>query len=243
MSQPNQPPYGQPGQPQQPNQYGQQYAQPGQPDQYGQQYAQPGQPDQYGQQYAQQGQSSQYGQQAAQPNQYGQQAGQPNQYGQPGQLQPQNQYSIPADASAPQAVPEAPGSLGKALLVGLLAVVLGALVWGGLAYLTERIILYVAVAIGFGISYALTIPFRKPLRKTVIVALLIPALVLTIASVELGNYLALTFMVVKEGLPFGDALKEVSLGFGDFLTSEDGIKSGLFGLLGAGLSFFNLIRS
>jgi hypothetical protein len=221
MSQPNQPPYGQPGQPQQPNQYGQ----PAQPDQYGQQYAQPGQPNQYGQQYAQPGQ----------PNQYGQQPGQ--------FIQPQGQYAVPGAASAPQPVAEAPGSLGKALVVGLLAVVLGALAWGGLAYLTERFILYVAVAIGFGISYALTIPFRKPLRKTVIVALLIPALVLTVASVELGNYLALTFFAVKEGFSFGDGLKEASLVFSDFLTTEDGVKSALFGVLGAGLSFFNLIRS
>jgi hypothetical protein len=238
MSQPNQPPYGQPGQPQQPNQYGQQ---PGQPDQYGQQYAQPGQPSQYGQQYAQPGQPDQYGQQAGQPSQYGQQASQPNQYGQqPGQFSlPPAGYSVPgAGVEAKQQ----PGSLGKALVIGLLAVVLGALAWGGLAYLTERFFVYVAFAIGYGVSYALTIPFRKPLGKAVIVSLLLPAIVLTIASVELGNYLALIFFALKEGFSFAEGLEIAGQAFSELVTSGDGIKSALFGLIGAAVGFVNMVR-
>jgi hypothetical protein len=217
MSQPNQPPYGQSGQPQQPNQYGQ----PAQPDQYGQQYAQPGQPNQYGQQYAQPGQ----------PNQYGQQPGQ--------FIQPQSQYSVPgAGVEAKQQ----PGSLGKALVVGLLAVVLGALAWGGLVFLTERIFVYVAFAIGYGVSYALTIPFRKPLGKAVIVSLLLPAIVLTVASVELGNYLSLVFAALKLGFTFSESLTEAGLVFSELVTSGDGLLSAVFGLIGAAVGFFNMIR-
>lgn len=154
------------------------------------------------------------------------------------QLPPQGNYQMPTNQ-------QAGGSKARALLIGLGAVFLGAIVWGLLAYFTERIFVYVAVLIGMGISYAMISPFRKPVAKAVLFSLVVPAILFTLLSLELGNTIATIILFQREfDVPLGDA---ISLGFEvifskEWLTSSDHILTVVFGVLGAGLGFYNTLK-
>jgi hypothetical protein len=164
----------------------------------------------------------------------------------PAQLQPS--YQVPQQYQ-PQGTPLQPerslgGNLTKALLAGLAAVVVGALVWGGLAYFTERIFVYVAIIIGFAVSFAITLPFKRPIALPVALILFIPALVFTAASVLLGDFFYATLLVAKElNIGISAAAAEVAPIYFDVITEGgEAIKSLLFALLGAGLGFYNAVK-
>ncbi|KPL81154.1 hypothetical protein [Herpetosiphon geysericola] len=156
------------------------------------------------------------------------------------QLPPQGNYQMPTNQ-------QAGGNKAKALLIGLAAVVLGAIVWGLLAYFTERIFFYVAILIGMGISYAMISPFRKPVSKPILFSLVVPAILFTLLSLEIGSLITLVIFVQRElegSIPLGQA---ISFGFealfsSEWLASSDHILTVVFGVLGAGLGFYNTLK-
>lgn len=154
------------------------------------------------------------------------------------QMPPQGNYQIPTNQ-------QAGGSKAKALLIGLGAVVLGAIVWGLLAYFTERIFVYVAILIGMGISYAMISPFRKPVSKPILFSLVVPAILFTLLSLELGNLITFVIFLQREAdIPLGQA---ISFGFetlfsAEWLKSLDHLLTVVFGVLGAGLGFYNTLK-
>lgn len=170
---------------------------------------------------------------------------------QPGQLLPSTPPQSDLPAYQGQAYPAAlqperslGGKLTKALLAGLATVVVGALAWGGLAYLTERIFVFIALAIGFAVSFVVLLPFKRPIPRSLTALLFIPVLLFTAASVLLGDFFYATLTVAKElNLGFGEAASEVRAIYFDVLREGgEALKSLLFALLGAGLGFFNAIK-
>ncbi|MFD3165043.1 hypothetical protein [Herpetosiphon sp. NSE202] len=154
------------------------------------------------------------------------------------QLPPQGNYQMPTND-------QAGGSKAKALLIGLGALVLGAIAWGLLAYFTERIFFYVAILIGMGISYAMISPFRKPVSKAILLSLVVPAILFSLISLELGNLLSFILAFKRDfDIPLSES---ISLAF-DFLFSKlwletkENILTIVFGVLGAGLGFYNTLK-
>lgn len=163
------------------------------------------------------------------------------------QMPPQGSFQLPPHSNYPGTPTnqQAGGSKAKALLIGLGAVVLGAIVWGLLAYFTQRIFVYVAILIGVGISYAMISPLRKPVSKAVLFSLVVPAILFTLLSLELGNLITFVMTFQRDfEIPLGES---ISLAF-DFMLSEewlptqDHILTVVFGLLGAGYGFYNNLK-
>ncbi|GAA5529175.1 hypothetical protein [Herpetosiphon gulosus] len=165
------------------------------------------------------------------------------------QMPPQGSFQLPPHSNYPGAPTnqQAGGSKAKALLIGLGAVVLGAIVWGLLAYFTERIFVYVAILIGMGISYAMISPLRKPVAKAVLFSLVVPAILFTLLSLELGTIIStVMFMQRDMNIPVGTAISFVLevLPTKDWLMDKNHLLTMGFGLLGAGYGFYsNLKRS
>ena len=166
---------------------------------------------------------------------------QPNQSNSPNQTseQPPNLYQVPPSTQPEEGVG---GKLGLALAIGFGATLLGAVVWAGLAYLTNSYFVLVAVLVGFAVSYALASPFKKPLSDKVLLPLVLPALGLTIVALLLGNLLALTLIAVKAGAPFAEGFALATSLFTDLMLSRDGLMPVFFSVLGVGLAFFQLVR-
>ncbi|MBP8250920.1 MAG: hypothetical protein KAX40_01045 [Herpetosiphon sp.] len=192
--------------------------------------------------------------QTAQAQQNWNQTQPPQWNGQP--IQPQQQYwsnqpSMPAGQMHYQAPAtnselgfrEEQNKLPKAIMIGVAVMLIGAVVWAGLAYLTGFIILYLAIGIGYGISYALLMPFRKPVSKAILVPLGISAVVLTLISVMLGSYLSSIFIVMREtAASFSDGVDITNELFFQSAVIPDHVKTGIFGLVGALISFFTIVK-
>ncbi|WP_110518846.1 hypothetical protein [Herpetosiphon llansteffanensis] len=154
------------------------------------------------------------------------------------QLPPQGNYQMPTNQ-------QATGSKAKALLIGLGALVLGAIAWGLLAYFTDKIFFYVAILIGMGISYAMISPFRKPVSKSILFSLVVPAILFTLLSLELGNLISFILTFQRDfDIPLS---KSISPAFDFFfsklwLQSKENILTIVFGVLGAGLGFYNTLK-
>jgi len=163
------------------------------------------------------------------------------------QMPPQGSFQLPPHSNYPGTPTnqQAGGSKAKALLIGLGAVVLGAIVWGLLAYFTNRIFVYVAVLIGMGISYAMISPLRKPIAKPVLFSMLIPAILFTLLSLEIGTIISSVLFLQREvDIPVGDALSFIFeiLPTEDWLMDKNHLMTIGFGLLGSGLGFYNNLK-
>lgn len=163
------------------------------------------------------------------------------------QMPPQGSFQLPPQSNYPGTPTnqQAGGSKAKALLIGLGAVVLGAIVWGLLAYFTERIFVYVAILIGVGISYAMISPLRKPVSKALLFSLVIPAILFTLLSLELGNLITIIIFLRREvDIPLGEAISYSLEAFfsAEWLKSQDHILTIVFGVLGAGYGFYNNLK-
>jgi hypothetical protein len=85
------------------------------------------------------------------------------------------------------------------IISGALAIgvtLLCAVVWGVLAYFTNSIFLYAAIGIGLVISWALTAGFRT-VTTPVRVLMFLPAIVLTLVSVSLGDLIFCTCLAFR----------------------------------------------
>ncbi|HWR16097.1 MAG TPA: hypothetical protein VN577_14815 [Terriglobales bacterium] len=121
-------------------------------------------------------------------------------------------------------------NLGLGLIYGIVAALIGSILWGGVAYAIHYIFLYGAILIGFVIGKAVVYGVGKvtwPARAIIGV--------LTIASVAFGDALfyALSF-AKEEALPFTTSLSFVVSNFWAIESdAKGGLLSILFGLVGA----------
>lgn len=121
------------------------------------------------------------------------------------------------------------------------AVVVGALGWGVLAYLTNSVFVLAAIVIGFMVAFAVTFPFQR-ISIPLAFLLFFPTAVLTALTVILGDYVYYTLSAMREfdwGL--ADAAVQVARNFID-LTGRDTVVSLLLAAFGTLVGFFNAVR-
>jgi hypothetical protein len=85
----------------------------------------------------------------------------------------------------------------KSIAIGLVAVVLGSLIWAAIAYYLDRVSLWVAWLIGASVAYALFLPFKR-INIGVILFLLPITLLVTLACVVVGDAVAIVFTVLAD---------------------------------------------
>ncbi len=131
----------------------------------------------------------------------------------------------------------------SALLWGIIAALICGIIWGVVCYFTNTNYFWLAIVIGFIVSIAASSAFKK-LNFGIALLLLIPCLVLTVASVALGDFLYYTLGWAKEAqLPIMQSAREVAEAFIEVETSKEGAPSLLLGALGAIFGFFRAVRS
>lgn len=129
-----------------------------------------------------------------------------------------------------------------ALLLGVVAAVVCGVLWGLLAYFTESIFLYGAIAIGGVVSFAITSAFKR-ITWPIALLMFFPALLLTVGSVLFGDLLFYVLVVMKEfEVGFLDAALTVLENVVEIATDKDEAASYIFALIGAGLGFFGAVR-
>lgn len=117
-----------------------------------------------------------------------------------------------------------------------------AVVWGVLAYFTNSIFLYAAIGIGLAISWASTAGFRT-ITTPVRVLMFLPAIVLTLVSVSLGDLIFYTLDAMREfRVGLGDAAFVVMEHAVEILSDPEEVKTYIFGGLGALLGVFSGMR-
>lgn len=136
---------------------------------------------------------------------------------------------------AAQAYQETSANIPNGILFGAVAAVAGAIAWGGVAYLLNRIFLIGAIGIGFLVAWAVI----KGMGKTNLFAKVLTGL-LTVASVLFGDAFFFTLSAMKEmAVPFsGELLGLVMDNFWELESDAGGALSVLFGLIGAGYAVY-----
>ena len=84
---------------------------------------------------------------------------------------------------------------GCGLSIGGLLV--GALLWGVIAYFTESVFFAIPIGVGFAITAGLFLPFKR-VPWYLALLLFFPSLILTVASVMLGDYVFYVLMAAKD---------------------------------------------
>lgn len=128
-------------------------------------------------------------------------------------------------------------NLARGLMFGILAAVVGAIAWGGVAYAINYIFLYGAVLIGFLIAKAVFYGIGK-----INTVGQIAVFVLTVASVFFGDAIFYTLSIMKsEGIPFStELLGNVVTHMVEIETSDSqGFFTTLFALVGAGIVVYS----
>lgn len=128
------------------------------------------------------------------------------------------------------------GGNGKAIVIGILAMILGAGLWAVVTVVTEHE--FSLVAIGVGALVGLTMFAARPTSSGIAVA----AALLTVVGCALGEFLAIpAYVAHKDGLPFG---RLISLELNHpklYFHSLDG-KTYLFWAIGAAAAFSMVFR-
>lgn len=133
------------------------------------------------------------------------------------------------------------GRLILGLLMAVAAVVASAIAWGLLAYATNSVYFIAALAVGAAVSFTITYPF--PRTSTLLAILLfVPAVLLTVTAVLLGDYLYYVLNFMAEGADFAEAAAVVAVYFLE-LAAEDSLISIVMAVVGTIIGFVNAIRS
>jgi hypothetical protein len=128
------------------------------------------------------------------------------------------------------------GGNGKAVVLGILAMFLGAGIWAAITVVTERE--FSLVAIGVGALVGLTMFAAKPSSAGIAVV----AALLTVVGCALGEFLALpAYVARKEHVGFGRLLDYEARHLGGFFRALDG-KTYLFWAIGAVVAFSMVLR-
>lgn len=144
----------------------------------------------------------------------------------------QEKMRLELDAAA-VAYEHLPTNFPRGAAFGVAAALVGAVAWGGVAYLAHRIFLYGAILIGYFISWALVKGMGKVTRAGQILVG-----VLTVASVLLGDAIFYTLSTMEElKAPFSlDLFRAVVAHFWQLESQGSGVFSIFFALGGAGLA-------
>jgi hypothetical protein len=144
---------------------------------------------------------------------------------------------VEAVEAQPQAKPLVQRVLFSAAL-GTLAVIIGAVAWGVLAYFASSVYVYVAFILGFVVASAILVPL-KPIHKAVALLFLPVAVAATLLSIVLGESLWTVLALMREyEATASEALTVVVNNLGDVLTAQDTLVSLVLGLIGGLIGYF-----
>jgi hypothetical protein len=127
--------------------------------------------------------------------------------------------------------------------LGLVVVLIGAVVWGVIAYFTDTVYFIIPLAVGFAVASALLLPFKhKPILLAALLFVL--CVVLTMMSALLGDYVYYTLVYARDAatsLP--ESATMIAQHFVEIATdSPDTVKSVGLAAIGALLGFINAMR-
>jgi hypothetical protein len=135
-------------------------------------------------------------------------------------------------------------SMVAGLGLGLVAVIIGAVVWGVIAHFTDTVYFIIPLGVGFVVASALLLPFK---RKPILLAipLFVLCVVLTVMSALLGDYVYYTLGYAKEAsVSLPESAATIAKHFVEIATdSPDTVKSVGLAAIGALLGFINAMRS
>jgi len=152
--------------------------------------------------------------------------------------EPEDRYAFPEEADRPSPVTEPSSSLLPAIAAGLVAALVGGIVWGLIVKISEYEVGFVAWGIGFIAGTAVVLATRgaKGPRLQVI------AVVSALLGNLLGKYLTFAFVVQEDLESVGESIGLVS---GDMITlfrENLDVVFSLFDLLWVGLAVFTAWR-
>ncbi|MBP7688091.1 MAG: hypothetical protein KA765_09290 [Thermoflexales bacterium] len=128
--------------------------------------------------------------------------------------------------------------------LGVVAMIIGAVLWGGIAYFTDTVYFIIPLGVGFAVASALLLPFKQK-SFFLAVVMFVPSAVLTIASALLGDYIYYTLVYAREAtmaIPASAAL--IAQNFVAIATeSPDTAQSIGLAAVGALLGLINAARS
>ena len=150
----------------------------------------------------------------------------------------ENRYSFPEGTDPPSPLTEPSSSLLPAIAAGLVAAIVGGVVWGLIVKLSDYEVGFVAWGIGFIAGTAVVLAGRgaKGQRLQVI------AVVSALLGILLGKYLSYAFVVQEQAESFGESIGLVSGDMLRFFREDLDAVFSLFDLLWVGLSVFTAWR-
>ena len=150
----------------------------------------------------------------------------------------ENRYAFPEATDPPSPVTEPSSSLLPAIAAGLVAAIVGGIVWGLIVKVSDYEVGFVAWGIGFIAGTAVVLATRgaKGPRLQVI------AVVSALLGILLGKYLSYAFVVQEEAESFGASIGLVSGDMFRFFREDLDVVFSLFDLLWVGLAVFTAWR-
>lgn len=130
------------------------------------------------------------------------------------------------------------------LVLGIGATLLGAVLWGVIAYFTDTVYFIIPLGVGFAVASALLLPFKKT-NIGLALLMLVPCVVLTVISALLGDYIYYTLVYAREAsVAIPESASLVAKNFVAIATdSPDTVKSVGLAAIGALLGLFNAARA
>ena len=152
--------------------------------------------------------------------------------------QQEDRYSFPEGGDPPSPVTEPSGSLFPAVAAGLVAAIVGALVWGLIVKISDYEVGIVAWGIGFVAGTAVVFATRGGKGQHLQVIAVVSALV----GVLLGKYLSYAFVLQEQADAAGVSIGLFSSRMFRFFREDLENVFGLFDLLWVGLAVFTAWR-
>jgi hypothetical protein len=152
--------------------------------------------------------------------------------------EPDDRYTFPDATDPPSPVTEPSTSLLPAIAAGLVAALVGGIIWGLIVKISDYEVGFVAWGIGFIAGTAVVLATRgaKGPRLQVI------AVLAALLGILLGKYLSYAFIVQEEAEAFGESIGLFSGDMFSFFREDLDIVFGLFDLLWVGLAVFTAWR-
>ena len=149
-----------------------------------------------------------------------------------------DRYTFPETTGQPSPVSEPSSSLLPAIAAGLVAAVVGGIVWGLIVKFSDYEVGIIAWGIGFIAGTAVVLATRGANGPRLQVIAVVSALL----GILLGKYLSYAFVIQEEAEAFGESIGLLSGDMFSFFREDLDDVFGLFDLLWVGLAVFTAWR-
>ena len=149
-----------------------------------------------------------------------------------------DRYAFPEASGPPSPLTEPSSSLLPAIAAGLVAALVGGIVWGLIVKISDYEVGFVAWGIGFIAGTAVVVASRGAKGRRLQVIAVVSALL----GILLGKYLSYAFVVQEEAKSFGQSIGLVSGDMFSFFREDLDAVFSLFDLLWVGFAVFTAWR-